>query len=74
MKKINTRAVCTFLAAFGTSIGIGLPKLDPANYWLGLVGELAMAAGLGCGALLAFFDKIFPPVPADSTKSSEPVA
>jgi hypothetical protein len=67
--KINTRAVCTFLSAFGASAGIGLPKLDPANYWLGLAGVLAMAVGLGCGALVAFYEKIFtpkPPTPPDA--------
>ena len=57
--KINTRAVCAATTAFFAALGVGLPPLDPANFWLGLIGTVALAVSAGAGALLAFYDKLF---------------
>lgn len=72
MKKINTRAVCAAATAFFATLGVGLPPLDPASFWLGLAGAVSLAIGAGAGALLAFYDKLFQPAEGDKGIDTEP--
>lgn len=56
--KINTRLYCSIATSFFGVLAVGLPKLDPANYWLALAALLCAAIAAGTGTVVAFYEKL----------------
>ena len=56
--KVNTRLYCSVITATCAVLAIGLPNLDPSNFWLALAGLVLGAIAAGSGTVVAFYDKL----------------
>lgn len=56
--KINTRLWCSIVGAFAAPLAVGLPKLDPSNFWLALLGLLALSVSAACLTVVTFYEKL----------------
>lgn len=56
--KIKTRLWCAIGATSCAYLAVGLPKLDPNNYWLALSGLLFGSVAAGCAVVVTFYEKL----------------